>query len=139
MKYNAITPSTGWPERAVVGYVRGYDAQWESQPDTTNDMISDAADHGYNVFVYSFAGQKQNGEVFYTFFKDDMKARIPAQMKIIHEHNGLALLSIGGAVNYFDPDMSGNNATITGQAMGRFLAENNYDGLDIDVEHPNAS
>ncbi|MGQ4001697.1 glycosyl hydrolase family 18 protein [Francisellaceae bacterium CB299] len=139
VKYNAITPSTGWPERAVVGYVRGYDAQWESQPDTTNDMISDAADHGYNVFVYSFAGQKQNGEVFYTFFKDDMKARIPAQMKIIHEHNGLALLSIGGAVNYFDPDMSGNNATITGQAMGRFLAENNYDGLDIDVEHPNAS
>ena len=35
--------------------------------------------------------------------------------------------------------MSGDNATVTGKAMGKFLAENGYDGLDIDVEHPNSS
>ncbi|AIT10091.1 chitinase [Candidatus Francisella endociliophora] len=132
-------PSTNWPDRAVVGYVRGYDAPWYSQPDTTNEMIQTAMDHGYNVIVYAFAGQDSNGTVTLPKWTDEMKSRVPAQLDIIHSSGGIALLSIGGAVNYFDPNMSGDNAIVTGKAMGKFLAENGYDGLDIDVEHPNAS
>ena len=29
-----------WPDRVVVGYVKGYDSVWYSQPDTTNQMVS---------------------------------------------------------------------------------------------------
>ncbi|WP_407878142.1 glycoside hydrolase family 18 protein, partial [Francisella sciaenopsi] len=130
---------TNWPDRAVVGYVRGYDAEWYSQPETTNEMIQAAMTHGYNVIVYAFAGQDSDGTVTLPKWTDEMKSRIPAQLNIIHNNGGIALLSIGGAENYFDPDMSGDNATTTGQAMGKFLADNGYDGLDVDVEHPNAS
>jgi chitinase len=133
------TPDTNWPDRVIVGYVRGYDAPWYSQPDTTNDMIQQAMDHGYNVIVYAFAGQKPNGEVYLPKWTEQMKDKVPSQINIIHNNNGIALLSIGGAVNYFDPDMSGDKAIPTGKAMGKYLADNGYDGLDIDVEHPNAS
>ncbi|AJI75524.1 carbohydrate binding domain protein [Francisella philomiragia subsp. philomiragia ATCC 25015] len=128
-----------WPDRVVVGYVRGYDAPWYSQPETTNEMIQAAMTHGYNVIVYAFAGQEPNGTVTLPKWTDSMKSRVPSQINIIHNSNGIALLSIGGAVNYFDPDMSGDKAIPTGKAMGKYLAENGYDGLDIDVEHPNAS
>jgi chitinase len=131
--------TTNWPDRVIVGYVRGYDAPWYSQPDTTNDMIQQAMDHGYNVIVYAFAGQKPNGEVYLPKWTEQMKDKVPSQINIIHNNNGIALLSIGGAVNYFDPDMSGDKAIPTGKAMGKYLADNGYDGLDIDVEHPNAS
>ena len=39
-----------------------------------------------------------------------MKSRVPSQINIIHNSNGIALLSIGDAVNYFDPDMRGDKA-----------------------------
>lgn len=143
IKYNK--QETEWPARSVVGYVRGYDAQWTSQPDTTNEMITEAMKHGYNVIVYAFAGQDFHGVVDgkrvdidgvgYTFFSDKMKASIPEQQKIIHDNGGISLLSIGGGINYFTPDMS-TKAVETGKAMGKFLADNGYDGLDIDVEHP---
>lgn len=133
------TSDSNWPDRVVVGYVRGYDAIWKTQPDTTDDMISKAADHGYNVFVYSFAGQKPGGEVFFTDWKQSMIDKLDTQIPIIHNKNGIALLAIGGAVNFFDVDMSGDKAISGGKAMAKFLADYGFDGLDIDVEHPNAS
>ncbi|WP_172106422.1 carbohydrate-binding protein [Allofrancisella frigidaquae] len=144
IKYSEA-PTSEWPDRVIVGYVRGYDAPWYSQPDTTNEMITEAMKRGYNVIVYAFAGQDFHGTVEgkqidingvgYTQFTDDMKARIPEQQKIIHDNGGISLLSIGGGVNYFTPDMN-NDAAGTGKAMGKFLADNGFDGLDVDVEHP---
>ena len=137
---------SNWPNRVVVGYVRGYDAPWQTQPNTTNHMISEALHHGYNVLVYSFIGQNDDGTVFFDsdFEVDGMKlewdksliADLPNQMKTIHQNNGIALVAIGGGVNFFMPDMSGDKAVSAGKAMGKFIAEHNFDGLDIDVEHP---
>ncbi|WP_234393680.1 glycosyl hydrolase family 18 protein, partial [Allofrancisella guangzhouensis] len=149
IKYSEA-PTSEWPDRVIVGYVRGYYAEWYSQPDTTNEMITEAMKNGYNVIVYAFAGQDFHGIVpgtnpvrrvdldgpGYVDFTPEMLARIPAQQEIIHDNGGISLLSIGGGVNYFTPDMTGANAAITGKAMGKFLAENGYDGLDVDVEHP---
>ncbi|WP_179965694.1 glycosyl hydrolase family 18 protein [Allofrancisella inopinata] len=145
LTFEQVAPSSGWPDRAVVGYVRGYDAPWYSQPDTTNEMITEAMKRGYNVIVYAFAGQDFHGNVDgeqididgvgYVQFSDNMKARVPEQQKIIHDNGGISLLSIGGGINYFTPDMN-NDAEGTGKAMGKFLADNGFDGLDVDVEHP---
>ncbi len=131
--------SNQWPDQAIVGYVRGYDAPWPSQPATTTAMIKTAAEKGYNVFVYAFAGQKPDGEPFLVNFLDSMLKDLPNQLNVIHNHNGIALLSIGGAENYFDPDLTGDKARLAGQKMGQFLADHHFDGLDIDVEHPNAT
>ena len=128
-----------WPDKVVVGYVRGYDAEWKSQPDTTNKMIETAMDRGYNVIAYAFGGQKQDGQVYLPKFTDAMKASIPDQLDIIHQHGGYALLSIGGAENFFTPDMSGQKGIDAGHKMGQFLADHDYDGIDIDVEHPTSS
>ena len=135
--YNEI--SNQWPDQAIVGYVRGYDAPWESQPETTTTMIKTALEKGYNVFVYAFAGQTQEGEPFLVDFPQKMTEDLPNQLNVIHHNNGIALLSIGGAKNYFDPDLSGDKAKLAGQKMAEFLATHQFDGLDIDVEHPNST
>lgn len=136
----------GWPDRVVVGYVKGYNSKWYSQPDTTNQMISTALDRGYNVLVYAFIGQDTDGTVFFDSpfevdnmqlkWEDSLIAQLPTQMETIHQKGGIALIAIGGGVNFFRPDMSGEKAVSAGKAMGKFIAEHNFDGLDIDVEHP---
>ncbi|MBK2238792.1 glycoside hydrolase family 18 protein, partial [Francisella philomiragia] len=137
VSFEQSSSDSKWPDRVVVGYVKGYDSIWYSQPDTTNKMVSEAMDHGYNVLAYAFAGQSKDGNVFFTSWTNEQIRDLPNQIKTIHDKYGIALLSIGGAENYFEPDMTTDaNAENTGKAMGKFLADNGFDGLDIDVEHP---
>lgn len=83
---------------------------WYSQPETTNEMIQTSMNHGYNVIVYAFAGQDPDGTITLPKWTNKMKSRVPNQINIIHNSNGIALLSIGGAVNYFNYDMRGDKA-----------------------------
>lgn len=137
-----IVPSASvnnaWPQQAIVGYVKGYAATWKTQPDTTLEMIQAALQHGYNVLVYAFGGQDANNKP-YLNFADTVSQNLPAQLQAIHNAKALALLSVGGGSNStFNPSLN-NGAEAAGKAMGEFIAAQGFDGLDIDVEHPNAS
>ncbi|WP_119344142.1 glycosyl hydrolase family 18 protein [Facilibium subflavum] len=135
---NYVKSTSRWPDRAIVGYVKGYKDQWKTQPDTTTDMIKSAISHGYNVFVYAFGGQSQDNTP-YLKFSDAVTNQLSAQLQAIHQADKLAILSVGGAVNTFDADLSGGQAITAGEKMGNFLADKGFDGIDFDVEHPNAS
>jgi chitinase len=101
-------------------------------------MIKNALNHGYNVFVYAFGGQNANNQP-YLKFSQGVKNTLAEQLSVIHNHAALALMSVGGGSNNtFNPSLNGN-AVQAGQKMGEFLAQNGFDGFDIDVEHPNAS
>lgn len=128
-----------FPAKAIVGYVKGYSTLWNTQPETDSAMIKAAANKGYNVFVYAFGGQDQ-ANTPYLQFSDAVKADLTNQLKIIHQADSLAILSVGGGENNtFEPDLSDGKAASAGKAMADFLADKGFDGFDIDVEHPNTS
>lgn len=134
----SVKEPRGWPEKAIVGYVKGYASSLTYQPNTTTDMIKQAIKHGYNVFVYAFAGQKNNNEPYFAF-SDDVIRNLAEQLKEIHNANCVALISVGGARNTYNPDFSNIQAIVdAGKKMADFMARYDFDGLDLDVEHPPA-
>ena len=64
-------------------------------------MIQTAMNHGYNLIVYAFAGQDPDGTVTLPKWTNKMKSRVPSQINIIYNSNGIPLLSIGGCSELF--------------------------------------
>jgi chitinase len=119
--------SKKWTERALVGYVAAYGST--IPPNVTTPMIRNAVDNNYSVFVYAFG-----------IINSDDKLLIPSgitesdlqeQIRIIHDNNGLALISFGGQNNTFCPSRDSAKAALN---TVDFCIKYGFDGIDLDLE-----
>jgi len=123
-----MTQSKQWPERSLVGYVTAYGST--TPPNVTNEMISDAIAHKYNVFVYAFGSINASNEV--SIPSGITESELQEQIENIHKNNGLALISFGGQNNTFLP---GTDPISAGYNTAQLFNKYQFDGIDLDFEN----
>ncbi|AXH30737.1 hypothetical protein CGC45_08570 [Francisella opportunistica] len=123
----SYTPAGAWPEKSVVGYWGTW--TW-GQSSELPEKMSDFADY-YNVIVPGFVSVSGNQV---TGFFDPVNLEYFAEaVKRIHAKDGLVIASTGGANNTWQPSLSSDNNELAKNIVN-YLAENNMDGFDFDLE-----
>ena len=94
--------------------------------------MSQASQDGYNMVIFGFAKIDGINMGFY-----DSASQNVIQQKVVEAKSNKmrALISIGGQVNTFNPGaLSDDEITTLATNIVNFLHENNFDGIDFDVE-----
>ena len=120
--------SKTWPNQALVGYVEAYGST--NPPNVTYTMITEAITNGYRIFVYAFGSINSDNQV--SLPSGINPQDLSKQIEYIHENNGLALLSFGGANNTFLP---GSGANVAASNTVDICTKYKFDGVDLDLEH----
>ncbi|WP_191092401.1 glycosyl hydrolase family 18 protein [Francisella sp. XLW-1] len=116
-----------WPEKSMVGYWGTW--TWGQSPELV-EKLSDFADY-YNVIIPGFL--KVSGTDVQGFYDPVNPEYLSQAIAKVHAKGALFIASTGGLTNTWNPTLSNDN-TVLAENIVNYLAENNMDGFDFDLE-----
>ncbi|MEY8701713.1 glycosyl hydrolase family 18 protein, partial [Francisella philomiragia] len=116
-----------WPEKSMVGYWGTW--SWGQSPELV-EKLSEFADY-YNVIIPGFL--KVSGTDVQGFYDAVNPEYLAKAIEAVHAKGALFIASTGGLSNTWNPTLSDDN-TVLAKNIVNYLAENNMDGFDFDLE-----
>lgn len=114
-------------------------AAWQPGWSTTNTSLSTINWEKYSILAWAFAVTTSDPSVL--SLEDSGPSYIPAFVQQAHDHNTLAILTVGGwtGSTYFSPAVTSQNRSTFVKAVLGMVSKYGFDGVDFDWEYPAAT